>query len=391
MSRKESLFNSRFLALLAINLVVSISFSMVYTTISSHVKGLGASVALAGVVTGAFSISSMVIRPVTGIISDRMNRKMLLVISSAIMGFAIFGYALVQDINALIVLRVVHGIAFAISTTVNMSIIPGIVPQNRIGEAICYFGLSQSLATAIGPSIGLGLASSSGYHMTFIVSAVLCIAGGVIAIPLNMTDDAQRSTVVHKGLKLSDIFIARCLPFTMIEIAIASIAGIENSMMALYAATQGIENIGWYFTICAVTVACSRLLFGKVIDKKGTALVYPGILMMIIGLVILWQQSALWMFAAAGVIKTLGASLAKPALQAASIKSVSPERRGAAVSTYYIGTDLGQGSSPMIGGKIVDLNGGNYGVIFALYTLPLIAASCIFAALSRRKKIAVRA
>ena len=376
------LLNSRYLMLLTINLITSVSFSMVYTTMSSYVTGLGVSVALAGVVTGAFNISSMVIRPVSGVISDRVNRKWLLVLSTVGMGVVISGYAMVQDATALTVLRVLHGLIFALNTTVNMAIIPGIVPRNQIGEAISYFGLSQSLAMAIGPAFGLWLAKLSGFSLTFWVAAGLCVAGGLFAIPFTLTDDAQSRTRA-KGLKLSDIIVAQCLPFTMIEITIAAVAGIESSMMVLYAATQGIANIGWYFTLSAVTVILCRLVLGKVIDRRGTFAVYPGLALMIAGLLILWLQQGAWMFALAAVIKTVGVNLAKPALQAAAVKSVTPDKRGAAVSTYYIGTDLGQGTAPMIGGKIVDLNGGNYGMLFMLFALPLALSGAAYYAITR--------
>ncbi len=383
--KKQRLLNSRYLLLLGMNLIVSVSFSMVYTTISSYVTGLGVSVAIAGVVTGAFNISSMIIRPVSGLVSDRVNRKWLLVISTIGMGFAISGYALVKDPTWLIVLRVFHGVVFALNTTVNMAIIPGIVPQNRIGEAICYYGVSQSLAMAGGPAFGLWLASIGGFSLTFGVSAGLCIAGGLIVIPFRFTDDDTERTHT-KGLRISDIIVPQCLPFTMIEVTIAAVAGIESSMMVLYAATQGIANIGWYFTLSAVTVILCRLFLGKLIDQKGTNTVYPGLALMIIGLMLLWLQQGLWMIGLAAVIKTVGVNLAKPALQAAAVKSVPANKRGAAVSTYYIGTDLGQGSSPMIGGRIVDMNGGNYGVLFMIFALPLALAGAAFYWITRRLK-----
>jgi MFS family permease len=198
-----------------------------------------------------------------------------------------------------------------------------------------------------------------------------------------MAEDSGNKDVPRRGLRLSDIFVPKCLPFTMLEVSIASVAGIETSLMALYGISQGIQNIGWYFTISAVTVAVCRLAFGKMIDKYGTFAVYPGMALMVIGLIILWLQSAPWMFGVAAVVKTLGASLAKPALQAASVKSVQPERRGAAVSTYYIGTDIGQGLSPMIGGRIVDLNGGHYNVVFGIFAVPLVVASIAYAFISK--------
>ena len=74
-AQKTKLFNTKFLALLAVNLMMSISFSMVYTTISSYVRGLGYTVAIAGAVAGAFNITSMIMRPLSGIVSDRFYRK----------------------------------------------------------------------------------------------------------------------------------------------------------------------------------------------------------------------------------------------------------------------------------------------------------------------------
>lgn len=377
--------------LLVINLITSISFSMVYTTISSYVTGLGVSVAVAGVVTGAFNIASMVIRPISGLVSDRVNRKWLLVISTTGMGLAIFGYAIAQDSATLITLRILHGIIFALSTTVNMAIIPGIVPLGQIGEAICYFGLSQSLAMSVGPAFGLWLAGISGFSLTFMVAAGLCVAGGLFAIPFKLADD-DADLPRHKGLKFSDIIVPQCLPFTMIEVSIAAVAGIESSMLILYAATQGIANIGWYFTISAVTVVLCRLFMGKIIDQKGTFAVYPGLALMIVGLLILWQQQGAWMFALAAVVKTVGVNLAKPALQAAAVKAVTPDKRGAAVSTYYIGTDLGQGTAPMIGGRIVDMNGGNYSILFMLFALPLALSGAAYYWITRymKKKASVK-
>ena len=383
--KQNGLFNSCYIMLLTINLIISVSFSMIYTTISSYITGLGVSVAVAGMVTGAFNISSMVIRPFSGIISDRINRKSLLVISTLGMGLAISSYALTTDPAVLIVLRILHGVFFAMSTTVNMAIIPSIVPKTQVGEAICYFGLSQSLAMAIGPAFGLWLARLGDFSFTFLVAAGLCVAGGLLAIPFKLTDE-ETAGPRHKGIKLSDVIVPACLPFTMIEITIAAVAGIESSMMALYAATQGIANIGWYFTISAVTVCLCRLVLGKIIDQKGTFAVYPGLALMIVGLLLLWLQQGPWMFALAAVIKTVGTNLAKPALQAAAVKSVTPDRRGAAVSTYYIGTDLGQGTSPMIGGGIVDRNGGDYGMLFMLFSLPLALAGAAYYAITRHNK-----
>lgn len=389
------LFNKKYVFFSLINLFVSISFSMVSTTMSRYVHGIGMSVAIAGAITGAFSIAAMVIRPFSGFVSDRFDHKKLLVYSTMAMAICTFGYGFTENGSILLGLRILHGLAFGISSTVNMALIPGIVPENRVGEAISYFGLGQSLAVAIGPSIGLALANVGGFPLNFTISALIALAGAALAMILDFQDDCdaeKKANLAHFSIKFKDIIAKECLIFAAVDVAIASAGGIENSFIALYGTSVGIDNIGWYFTISAVTLAVSRLIFGKLADKKGLNVVlYPGIALIIIGFLILWKQSAPWMFAVAAIIKTVGVGMVRPAIQAASVKAVSPERRGAASSTYYIGSDIGQGTSPVIGGKIVDATGGNYGLMFGLYTLPLIAVCFLYGIVTGRRKKQVEA
>ena len=57
----------------------------------------------------------------------------------------------------LIAFRILHGVAFAFSGTVNVTMIASLVPRSRLGEGVGYYGLVNIFATAIGPSLGLSL------------------------------------------------------------------------------------------------------------------------------------------------------------------------------------------------------------------------------------------
>ena len=98
--QESKLLNSRYLMLSVINLIISISFSMVYTSIQKYAMGLGIATAVAGLITGAFNIASMAIRPFSGLISDRINRKLLLIIATFGMGLSIFGYLFITAVFA---------------------------------------------------------------------------------------------------------------------------------------------------------------------------------------------------------------------------------------------------------------------------------------------------
>lgn len=54
------------------------------------------------------------------------------------------------------------------------------------------------------------------------------------------------------------------------------------------------------------------------------------------------------------VCKALGQGMAQPAFQAECIRRAGPERRGVAVSMYYLGADIGNGIAPVVGGYVAD-------------------------------------
>ena len=385
--RPTKLLNCQYVLFSIINLVVSVSFSMVSTTMTKYAYSIGTTVAMAGAITGAFSIASMVIRPFSGLVSDRMNRKMLLVVSTFAMGVCTFLYGLVSDTTMLFIIRILHGVAFGISSTVNMALIPGFSPKERVGEAVSYFGLGQALAIVVGPSLGLALADSAGFPINFTVSALIVAVGGVIALVMDFQGNDRPLSIGNKrGIRWGDIIATESLLYAGINIAISATSGVENSLIALYGTAMGVENIGWYFTLSAVTLCISRLAFGKMADRQGVATaMYLGTGLMIVGFLLLWRPPAIWMFAVSAVIKTVGSGIVRPALQAECIKTVTPDRRGAASSTFYIGSDVGQGVSPWLAGHVVDSSGGDYGLAFGVFAIPM-ALSCILFAYSTRRK-----
>lgn len=383
----QRLLNTQYILLTAVNFLVSISYSMVSTIMARYIGSIGMTIALAGAVTGAFSLASMVARPFTGYINDHFDRKWLLIIATVGMGLCTLLYSVAPGAVGLFVVRVLHGAFFAFSSTVNMAVIPEIVPRNRVSEGISYFGVMQSIGVAAGPSVGLWLVNLQGYNLNFVASGLLALAAAGLAFTLTPFQKRKRAPGEKLTIRFGDIIAVECLVYTFVDVAIASASGLENSLIALYGAQQGISNIGWYFTISAVVLCITRLVFGKVADRHGiAATLYPGLALMIAGFLLLWKANAAWMFALASVLKTLGVGLARPAIQAACVQAVPPHRRGSASSTYYIGSDIGQGTSPAIGGKIVDRTGGDYGLAFAIYTLPLALGAGVYALYSKRHK-----
>ncbi len=383
--REERLLNNAYISLFIINLIVSASFYMVSTTITLYVTAFGATAAIAGTIVGALSIASMCVRPFTGILSDRFKRKRLLTLSLVGISVAMAGCGLTQSIPLLIALRVLHGFSFSIATTVTMALVAGTVPKRQMTEGLGYFAVGQTITSAFAPSLGIWLGERYGSSITFICAAVLVLLASGLAQWIIPLPDA---TVMQPGRKLvlSDFISREALPFGVLAIVVAGATGVENGFVALYGQQLGLGNVGWYFTIGAVALFASRLASGKLADRHTSLVMYAGLGIMTLAFVLLglgnvWN--ATFLFAGAAVCKALGLGAVQPTLQASSLKSVGEDRRGAAASTYYLGTDIGQAFAPMLGGVLAYSRG--YSNMFAVFALPQLLGIAYYAWLTHRR------
>lgn len=383
------IWNKQYVTLFSLNVILSTSFFMISTTLSKHLVGLGMTVAVAGTIIGVMPFAALLMRPFSGWISDRFNKKSLYFIFLTIYALCMIGYGMVTSELAFMVIRFIHGVSFSMTSTLSMALIVGFIPKQRMGEGLGYFGIAQTIAMAIGPSIGLALLQFSGSELMFILASisVFVAMGTLIFLPNRKPKELEGERQAFR-LRFSDFFVKEAIIFSFITFALSSTNGIENSFIALYGLEFGLLNVGWYFTLSAIFLLLSRVFLSKVGDRKGFAYVfYPGVLCIVLSFVMLSSATAtnvIYFFAAAAILKAIGIGAVQPAVQASVMKNVSAERRGAATSTFYVGADLGQASSPYVAGKMIDTSG--YSDMFKIFTIPLIAVAALYSAVMWRRK-----
>ena len=117
------------------------------------------------------------------------------------------------------------------------------------------------------------------------------------------------------------------------------------------------------FTVNAIALVVIRPFAGKLSDKKGLSYIfYPATIAAVIAAALIGSSVSLWMILAAAVFKAVGQGSAQPTLQATCIKLLPENKSGVAISTFYVGADVGQGTGPIIGGVIATMWG--YGAMF---------------------------
>lgn len=369
----NKLWSKEYIILIMTSTFSSFSFSMVMTILSKYLVNMGATLVIAGVVTGIFSITALFIRPVSGYISDRYNKRNILMISIFVIGVSVLGYS-ISNIGVILCFRILHGTAFAICGTAFIALASEYIPKNRLGEGIGYLGLGQILSSAVAPGFGIYTTDQFGNNATFIISCMMAFISASLLFFIKPVKHAPREKKAMK-INLHSLIAKEALMMSVICGFLSFANGVVVAFLVLYAQQRHIENVSVYFTVSAVVMLLVRPFSGKIMDKKGlSVLVYPGFIAGIAAMFLHGFATSLWLLLLAAVLKALAQGCIQPSMQAECIKRVSDDRIGVATSTFFIGADIGQGVGPAVCGVIA--SSFNYSTMFYFCGL-LLLIGCI--------------
>lgn len=353
----ERLFTWRYLIVTLIHFVVNSSFYLVTPILTAYVVNLGATLMLAGLVSGVFSITSLVTRPVSGLVANRFSKKKVQGIAMLIMGASCLCYALVKIPGMMVLFRILQGIGFALYGTSAVATVSFIIPESRIQEGVAYFGLSQVLASAVGPTIGSWVASGVGYSESFLLAAVIMFVAAVVLMMVPIKKEAIAESP-KAGVRFSELLDTKLLKIAVFAGLFSLSNGINSTFILMLGGERGIENISMYFAVnaacvIAIRVCLSRFLKGKTVRQILLSMLVAGGL----SLVMIGRAYSLPIVLVAAALQAAGQGVVQPFIQAECIRRSRPERRGTASSTFLMCSDIAQGLGALVGGWAVSLFG----------------------------------
>lgn len=373
---KTTLWTRDFILICLANLTIFMGFQMLLPTLPVYVKFLGGDETMVGLIIGVFTISAVIIRPFTGIALDLYGRRIIFISGLLVFLLSSLAYNWTPTVLVLLAIRLVHGLGWGVASTATGTIVSDIVPRQRLGEGMGYFGLAGTLAMAVAPALGLYIISTMNFTVLFVASASLGLITLLLGAAIhyrNISGPAQRGALFEKTALRPSLVIF----FT------TTTYGAIVSFIALFAAQKGIANIGVFFTVYAFTLMLTRPVSGILVDRKGfNVVVTPGVILIAAAMVVLSQAETLWMFLLAGVIYGTGFGSVQPSMQALAVKNVPPNRRGAANGTFFSAFDMGIGVGATLWGyvsKFVD-----YSQMYLVAAVPALIALLLYWLLSRK-------
>ena len=331
----------------------------------------------AGLAMTYFQIGTILCRIFAGRLIDGFNKRIVLLISTALF-FIIMGlFNFTTSLEAVFVLRGLHGVVFALGTTVMATLAVLVLPPNRKGEGVNMFAIFSNIAMVLGPAIGLYALSSYGsmalYIFLTVMTGLAVVLSNIIPLSKELTLPKQSK---YKGWHIFQFIENKSLPWALMGLFI----GFTYSGVLVFIPIE-LNSMGagiWgsaFFAIFALMIIISRPIVGKIYARYGSKIIiYTGLGLFILGLFGLGLAITPLAILFTAPLLGLGYGAAQPAFQALAIQSAPIERAGVSTATYFLALDISVGAGSVILAVLASVWGYQYLYMFTALVMVIALA-----------------
>ena len=360
---QDKLWNSNYWKVMTANFALFFAFYLLAPLLPLYLKDtFGATKDTIGIVLSGYTITALVVRPFSGYVVDSFPRKRVLLLS-LFLYFLCFGGDLVAG---------------------------SLLPSSRRTEGIGYYGLSNNLATAIAPTVGVFVYRYvHDFDILFWIAFV--VAGIGFAVDATVKMPRREPVANKKALSLDRFFLLRGWTLGLNMAFFGICYGVLSNYLAIYG--KEVMNItsgtGTYFMLLAAGLMLSRLQGGRALrEGKMTHNATVGILVSTVGYTLFAVCPNPVGYYGSAVLIGLGNGHLWPAFQNMIIGMARSSERGTANSTLLTSWDLGMGVGILLGGLIAEY--ANYTAAFWWVVAMHLAGVLLFFGVTRKTYLSRR-
>ena len=387
----ERLWNRNYCKVMAANFALFFAFYVLTPLLPLYLsEHFGATKDVIGMVLSGYTITALLFRPLSGFLVDSFPRKTVLMACFALFALFFAGYLAASTLLLFAIVRTLHGAPFGALTVSNSTVAIDVLPSSRRTEGIGYYGLSNNLAMALAPTIGIFIYRyTHSFQLLFWIALVVACAGWGVDATVRLKPRPLPAEADGKGMKLSldRFFLLRGWMLGANMVAFGFSFGVLSNYLAIYGKEQlGISGgTGTYFMLCSAGLMLSRLQGGAAL-RRGllTRNAAHGMLISLVGYTLFiavptllpaHHSATMAAYYASAVLIGLGNGHMWPAFQNMTISVATNRQRGTANSTILVSWDAGMGLGILVGGIVAEHMG--YAAVF--WTVVAVNASGVAA------------
>lgn len=379
----ERLWNRNYCKVMVANFTLFFAFYVLTPLLPLYLsEHFGATKDVIGLVLSGYTITALLFRPFSGYVVDAFSRKKVLMVAFGAFTIFFAGYLAASTLLLFTIVRTLHGGPFGALTVSNSTVAIDVLPSSRRTEGIGYYGLSNNLAMAIAPTIGIFIYQlTDSFAFLFWLALIVACVGWLVDATVKLNREPV-PMVQRRKLSLDRFFLVRGWLLGLNMVAFGFSFGVLSNYLAIYGKeVMGITGgTGTYFMLCSVGLILSRLQGGKALrNGRVTYNAGTGMVISLIGYTIFIALPGWVGYYGSALLIGLGNGHMWPAFQNMTINVAPNNQRGTANSTILISWDIGMGLGILVGGVVAEL----LGYSSAFWTVVVVNASgvaCFFLA-----------
>lgn len=377
--RQKSIYQEpNFQIICAISLIAVLGVSSVTPAFPNLSKALNVNPKNIGLLITAFTLPTLLLGPIIGIMADRLGRKKIIVPALFIFGIAGTACAFARDFNLLLFLRLLQGIGAAPLASLSVTLIGDLYTQDRRTAAMGYNASVSSIGTASYPTIG-GALATFGWNFPFMLPIVAIPIGLVVLFALknpepkgdrNLNEYLRNAGKVLQNRQLFGLFIASAANFVLLYGAYVTYLPqlISNTFKAPP------TTIGILLSSVSVAITITSSQLGRLSRRfQATTLIRASFVLFGLALFIVPFVPNIWLLLIPTTIFGIGLGIGFPSVQTLLANLAPREYLATILSVNGTFFGLGQTLGPLLMGIAFGIGGINSvfftGVGFAILTL----------------------
>ncbi len=349
------LWTADYTRFLILNFLIGCTNFIQVATLPEYILGLGGSKASVGVSMGFFSFSALATRPVAGILLDRIGRMKVLIMGSFLLFLSLLLFLTANSLEQVYLLRAVNGVAFSLVSTAIITLIVDITHESRLKAGIGYYAVFGTLASAVGPALGMGILQFGTYTHLFlgniIMGSIIVFMGMYIVLKgaVVIRESGDRGTEEAKPLRAG----------MFAPVILIVFLGFSLGLILTYVPVLGIErnltNISLFFSFYALSIVSVRVFGSNFLDRlKPFRLYATAVVFQCSAFMILAYSHSIFPVLASAVLYGSAFAMVQPLLNFMQIKALPSHRKGLAGAVYFLALDTGFASGSMGFGLLLE-------------------------------------